>query len=65
MKPFNLQEAIAGKPIQTRDGCVLKFVAYVPEAREGYKVVILLGDGYIGCWRENGQTLRHLFGRLM
>jgi hypothetical protein len=58
MKPFNLQEAIAGKPIQTRDGRVLKFVAHVPEAREGYKVIIMKGDGYIGCWREDGKYLK-------
>jgi hypothetical protein len=58
MKPFNLQEAIAGKPIQTRDGRVLKFVAHVPEAGEMYKVVIMLGGGYIGCWREDGKYLK-------
>jgi hypothetical protein len=58
MKPFNLQEAIAGKPIQTRDGRVLKFVAHVPEAGEGYEVVVMKGDGYVGCWCEDGRYLK-------
>jgi hypothetical protein len=58
MKTFNLQEAIAGKPIQTRDGRVLKFVAHVPEAGEGYEVVVMKGDGYVGCWCEDGRYLK-------
>jgi hypothetical protein len=56
MKPFNLQEAIAGKPIQTRDGRVLKFVAHVPEASVGSKVVIMNFQGYIGAYPENGKS---------
>lgn len=39
MKPFNLQAAMRGEPIVTRDGRKAKFVAYVPELADGYKVV--------------------------
>jgi hypothetical protein len=56
MKPFNLQEAIAGKPIQTRDGRVLKFVAHVPEAYEGSRVVVVNFKGHIWSYPDTGQN---------
>lgn len=53
MKPFNLEEAKAGKPIITRDGTEAKFIAHVPEAEDN-KVVILI-DGVILTIQENGR----------
>ncbi len=44
MKPFNLEEAKAGKPIVTRDGRKAKFIAHVPEAGEPYRLIALV-DG--------------------
>jgi hypothetical protein len=38
MKPFNLQEALAGKSVITRDGKAIKQVAFFPDA-ESYPVL--------------------------
>lgn len=59
MKPFNLEEAKAGKPVVTREGKKVKFVAHVPEAREGHKVVFL-NEGKILSHYENGRYLQQL-----
>ena len=40
-RPFNLEAAMRGEPLITRDGRRMKFVAYVPEAKE-YKVIAFL-----------------------
>ena len=42
MKPFNLEAAKRGEPIQTRDGREAKFVAHVPEAIESQRIVVML-----------------------
>lgn len=47
MKPFDLQAAMRGEPIVTRDGRKAKFVAYVPEAEEPSRLVVL--DERTGC----------------
>lgn len=39
MKPFDLEAAKAGAPLVTRDGRKAKFVAYVPEAEEGHRLI--------------------------
>lgn len=44
MKPFNLEEAKAGKSIVCRDGTPAKFIAYVPEAKPELRVVAFVGD---------------------
>lgn len=60
MKPFDLEAAKRGEPIVTRDGRQVKFVAYVPEAIEKHRLVVLAHDGNIwtfyedGCFREDG-----------
>lgn len=53
MKPFDLEAAKRGEPIQTRDGTPVKFIAHVPEADQGQQVVILIG-GEIVCFDGNG-----------
>lgn len=44
MKPFDLEAAKRGEPIQTRDGRPVKFIAHVPEATESQQVVVLIGN---------------------
>lgn len=42
-KPFDLDAAKAGKPIVTRDGRQVKFVAHVPDAIPQNRLVTLVG----------------------
>jgi len=44
MKTLNLQAAIAGAPIQLKDGQKLKFIAHVPEAKYNDRFVFLDSD---------------------
>ena len=60
MKPFNLEAAKRGDPCMFRDGTPVKFVAHVPEATEGQRVIILSSDGCIFVRSEFG---RYLFNR--
>lgn len=55
MKPFDLEAAKRGEPIVTRDGRVVKFVAYVPEAVFPHRLVVLV-DGFIVRLYETGVT---------
>jgi hypothetical protein len=58
MKPFNLQAAIAGAPIQAMDGTLLKFIAYVKEAKLLHERVITLAPwGSILFYREDTEEL--------
>jgi hypothetical protein len=54
MKPFNLEAAMRGEPIVTRDGRKAKFVAYEPEA-EKHKVVALV-DQKLMSFNEDGSV---------
>ena len=42
MKPFNLEAAKAGKPIVTRDGRPVQFIAYVKDASSFDKLIVLV-----------------------
>lgn len=53
MKPFNLERAKAGDPIVARDGRNVKFIAHVPEALDGYRVVCLLNN-FVLTFHDNG-----------
>lgn len=53
MKPFDLEAAKRGEPIQTREGTPVKFIAHVPEADQSRRVVVLIG-GEIVCFDGNG-----------
>lgn len=44
MKPFNLQEALAGKPVVTRDGRKVQDIRHLPSAKP-YSVVGVVDDG--------------------
>lgn len=44
MKPFNLEQAIAGSPICLLDGEIVEFIAYVPKAKPNQRVVVRIGQ---------------------
>ena len=56
MKPFNLEAAIAGEHLITRDGQTAKFIAYVPELHKSQRVITNVG-GVIHSCDENGYYL--------
>jgi hypothetical protein len=58
MKPFDLQAAIAGAPIQYLDKRALKFVAYLPEANFDFRLVMLSSTGNVVSTNENP---KHIF----
>ena len=53
MKPFNLEAAKAGQPVVTRAGKEVKFIAYIPEAKELDRVIVLNGVN-VQAHKENG-----------
>lgn len=54
-KPFNLQEALAGKPVVTRIGEPVKIAGYNPDAVETHRVVGWVeGNANVFSWYENG-----------
>ena len=72
MKPFNLEEAKAGKPLITRDGRAAFITARVPEAEERSRLVVFVagnssptfysdGGVYTGGWAGTGTAAADLF----
>ena len=55
MKPFDLEAAMRGEPIVTRDGRKVKFVAHEPELRS-LKVIALV-DKCLHTFTERGKWL--------
>lgn len=53
-KPFNLQEALEGKPVVTRDGRKVKIAGYNPEALHKTEVIVGWAEGVYECWNEHG-----------
>lgn len=41
MKPFNLEQALAGKPVQLKEGILVKKVYYIPETTDGQQVMVV------------------------
>lgn len=65
MKPFDLEAAMRGEPLVTRDGRKAKFVAYVQQSK-GEKVIALIdGDVFMffenGCYCREGEDSDDLF----
>jgi hypothetical protein len=56
MRPFNLQEALAGKPVVTRDGKEVKQIAYFPDAKT-YPVVAYSSKDEVDTYTEDGKFL--------
>ncbi len=54
-KPFNLQDALAGNPVVTRDGRAVKIAGYNPDAGVGqYHQVIGWLDSKVKGFNESG-----------
>lgn len=59
MKPFDLQRAIVGDPLLTREGKTARFVAHLPECDNNYRVIaIVAGDGAATAYGEDGRMWR-------
>lgn len=56
MKPFNLKEAMLGRPLCMRDGTAVRFGAYVPGARESCQLIIVTPNRVISVRYINGRT---------
>ena len=54
-KPFDLQAAIAGKPIVRRDGTPVKFVTYHEGVTDGYPVVVIV-NGTLNSYMADGSA---------
>lgn len=54
MKPFNLEEALAGKPVVTRDGRSVKITGYNEEARDDFQIAGWL-EGIVRGWGKDGR----------
>lgn len=58
MKPFDLEAAMRGEPIVARDGRKAKFIAHVPEAKEGFQVLAFTeGDYCCYSYAEDGKHI--------
>lgn len=53
-REFNLEMAQQDHPLVTRDGRPAKFIAYVPEADQGFKLVVMIGNT-VHTTREDGK----------
>ena len=56
MKPFNLQEALAGKPICDRQGRPCKVLAYEPALKGAYNLVALCADNTLNTFTDAGRS---------
>lgn len=54
MKPFNLERALAGEPVVTRDGLKVLRVIHVPESARPSTVLIVTEDTVVAWVAENG-----------
>lgn len=54
MKPFDLEKALAGEPVVTRDGRPVKIAGYNPDADDYAKIVGWV-DGDTKSWDSNGE----------
>ena len=57
MKPFDLEAAKRGEPIQTCEGELVTFIAHVPNATPKQRVLVLDSTGGVWGCHENGQVL--------
>ena len=55
MKPFDLELALSGHPVITRDGREATRIAYFKDASDEYDKVLCLIDGIIESFLENGK----------
>jgi hypothetical protein len=55
MKPFNLKEALAGKPVVTRDGRPVKIAGYNPDAEKDSALIGWVGE-HCDNWNKFGKS---------
>ena len=55
MKPLNLADALAGKPVITRDGMRVIRLIELPEAKPKSRLVAVLEDGETATFNEGGR----------
>ena len=55
-KPFDLEAAKRGEPIETADGRPMTFIAHVPEALTFQQVVVLGADGQLRAYSPQGHA---------
>ena len=53
MKPFNLERALAGDPVVTRDGRPVKIAGYNHDAKPQWKLAAWV-DGNLDAWYTDG-----------
>ena len=56
LKPFNLEAALQGKPVVTRDGEPVKIAGYNPDAGKYHQLVGWIGEDSCS-WTDNGEYL--------
>ncbi len=54
MKPFDLEAAKRGEPIQNKRGAERRFVAHAPDAEPSQRVICLNETGHVRCYSEQG-----------
>ena len=54
MKPFDLEAAKSGRRIMFANGDPVKFIAHIPEAAEGCRVLVMNKEGVICNRSEHG-----------
>ena len=59
MRPFDLQKAIEGHPLVTRDGRHVQEFHYFEKVNEGYPIVIVISGKKI-CINEKGKAINGL-----
>lgn len=59
MKPFNLKDALAGKPVVTRDGRKVEGLTHFPTLKKDYNSLPLVGvvEGYMRFWSDTVPSL--------
>ena len=55
MKPFNLEQALAGAPVITRDGTKVIRLIELPEEEPQSRLVAVLEDGETATFNEGGR----------
>ena len=59
MKPFNLEQALTGAPVITRDGTKVIHLFIVPEENPEHRLFAVLKDGVIITLHEDGKYYDH------
>lgn len=63
-KAFSLEMAQQGHPLVTLGGVPVKFVAYVPDAKEGFNLVVMI-DGIVHAFPKDGKPTHPAFHLLL